>query len=166
LRPPLEASPLAHLLSPHSLSPTGPCRRVSETEPSPESSSSSGRSSMAKVEVAVDLAISLALSGLQTHPRHLDLTPLCFYSRAYRSRHHRQPSPELTVTTSTPPRAPQPLHTCPLVAHRLLTRTSTDLTATNHRRPSISFTLPKTLASDVTRVGMRDPCEEEGPRTI
>jgi hypothetical protein len=46
-----------------------------------------------------------------------------------------EPLPTLIATTSTPPRAPSPLHARPLVAPHLLDRSTAELTAADHQPP-------------------------------
>jgi hypothetical protein len=134
--PPREASSLSHLPPLRSHSSAGPRRREAETNPSLESSRASVRSSTAMVKVAVDLAGVSALSLLSETRRHpLDLTPSVSTPVAGRSRRPCRPSPELIETSSTPPRAPSPLHACPLAAHHLLNRSVTDPTAAEHQPP-------------------------------
>jgi hypothetical protein len=119
------------------------------------------------VKVAVDLARVSALSLLFETRRHpLDLTISVSTPIAGRSYRPRRPSSELIETSSTPPRAPSPLHAHPRATHHLLRPSTTDPDTVDcqsthgERRPR------QTLARDAGLACMHNPHEEEGSRAI
>jgi hypothetical protein len=69
--------------------------------------------------------------------------------------------PKLIATTSTPPRAPPPLHARLLVAHHLLNRSATDLTAADPQPPLGEQPLHETLAHRVALACMRRPVRKK-----
>jgi hypothetical protein len=76
-----------------------------------------------------------ALSSFLACRHHPDLTsPLLDPGNAIDHR-RRRPSLELTGKSSTPSRAPTPLHARPLAENPLLNRSATDLAAVDRRSP-------------------------------
>jgi hypothetical protein len=121
----------------HTLSPAGTRRRLAEKKTLPESSTYSSRSSPTEVEVAVNLTIPLlSPSGSRASPLRPDLTPLLLDPGNTIAHQRRRQSPELTVMSSTPSRAPSPLHARPLAENHPLNCSATDPLTADHQ-PSL-----------------------------